>query len=38
MNFIIQDMLDFAQIKNDKFRHNYKEFNIREAIEKVMCI
>ena len=38
MNFIIQDMLDFAQIKNDKFRHNYKEFNVREAIEKVMCI
>lgn len=38
MNFIIQDMLDFAQIKSDKFRHNYKVFNIRESIEKVMCI
>lgn len=38
MQFIIQDMLDFAQIKSDKFRHNYQLFNIRESIEKVMSI
>ena len=38
MNFIIQDLLDFAQIKSDKFRQNYQEFNIKECIENVMCI
>jgi hypothetical protein len=38
MNFIIQDLLDFAQIKAGKFRKNYKSFNIRDSIEKVMCI
>ena len=38
MNFIIQDLLDFAQIKGDKFRKNYQVFNIKEAVEKVMCI
>lgn len=38
MSFIIQDMLDFSQIKNDKFRHNFREFNVRDSIEKVMSI
>ena len=31
-------MLDFAQIKGDKFRKNIEKFNIKETIEKVMCI
>ena len=38
MNFIIQDLLDFAQIKGDKFRKNYLVFNIKDAVEKVMSI
>ena len=38
MSFLIQDLLDFAQIKSDKFRKNIGEFNIREAIDQVMCI
>ena len=38
MNFIIQDLLDFAQIKEGKFRKNLQVFNIRNSIEKVMCI
>jgi len=38
MKYMIQDLLDFAQIKAGKFRKNISEFNIREAIEKVMCI
>ena len=38
MNFIIQDLLDFAQIKGHKFRKNNQVFNIMEAVEKVMCI
>ena len=31
-------MLDFAQINEDKFRSNYEEFNIREAIDKVLTM
>lgn len=38
MEFLIQDLLDYAQIKAGKFRKNVQSFNIREAIEKVMCI
>ena len=38
MSFLIQDLLDFAQIKEGKFRKNICQFNIREAIEEVMSI
>jgi len=33
MSFIIQDLLDYAQIKAGKLRKNIEHFNIREAIE-----
>ena len=38
MNYIIQDSVDYAQIKGNNFRPNYQEFNIRESIEEVMAI
>jgi signal transduction histidine kinase len=38
MHFTIQDLLDYAQIKADKFRKNFRRFNIRETVEKVMSI
>ena len=38
MSFLVQDLLDYAQIRAGKFRKNLKTFDIREAIEKVMCI
>ena len=38
MTFIVQDLLDYAQIKAGKFRKNISVFDIRESIEKVMCI
>ena len=38
MKFIVQDFLDYAQIKAGKFRVNTDQFDIREAVEKVMCI
>ena len=38
MNFIIQDLLDFSQIKNGKFRQNFQQFDIFETIYKVMQI
>ena len=38
MTFLIQDLLDFAMLKNGHFRKNIKEFNIRMAIKEVMSI
>lgn len=38
MHFLVQDLLDYAQIKSKKFRKNIKTFDIRDAIEKVMSI
>ena len=38
MNFQIQDLLDFAQIRHGKFRVNIKKFNVREAVNKVIDI
>jgi signal transduction histidine kinase len=38
MSFLIQDLLDYSQIKANKFRKNIKKFDITDAIEKVMCI
>ena len=38
MKFLVQDLLDFAQIKSGKFRKNISKFNIRDAVEQVMCI
>jgi len=34
----IQDLLDFASIKNNKFRKNIKEFDVRKAVESVMDV
>ena len=38
MAYLIQDLLDYSQIKAGKFRKNLKPFNIKDAIEEVMCI
>ena len=38
MTFIVQDLLDYAQIKAGKFRKNIEQFDIHDAIEQVMCI
>jgi signal transduction histidine kinase len=38
MSFMVQDLLDYAQINANKFRKELKKFNIRESVEKVMCI
>mmetsp|Transcript_5517 Transcript_5517/g.8657 ORF Transcript_5517/g.8657 Transcript_5517/m.8657 type:complete len:121 (-) Transcript_5517:1112-1474(-) len=38
MAFLVQDLLDYAQIKAGKFRKRVCRFNIREAIESVICI
>ena len=36
MSYLVQDLLDYAQIKANQFRKNYKKFDIREAVKKVM--
>ena len=38
MIYLVQDLLDFAQINSGKFRKNITSFDIREAIEEVMSI
>ena len=38
MAYLVQDLLDYSQIKAGKFRKNLKPFNIKDAIEEVMCI
>jgi signal transduction histidine kinase len=38
MRFMIQDMLDLAQIKSGKFRKNISKFNIKKSVQKVMGI
>lgn len=38
MQFLVQDLLDYSQIKEGKFRKNYGLFNVAEAIEEVMSI
>ena len=34
--FLVQDLLDFAQIKSGNFRRNIEEFNIRQTVKRVM--
>ena len=36
MHFTIQDLLDYAQIKADKFRKTITKFNIVETVQKVI--
>ena len=36
--FLVNDLLDFFQIKNDKFRKNEHKTNIKEAIGNVLDI
>ena len=38
LTFIVQDLLDYAQIKSGKFRKNIMEFNIINAVEEIMII
>ena len=38
MSFLVDDLLDYAQLNNGKFRKINKEFDLREAIEEVVSI
>ena len=38
MTYMVQDLLDYAQIKAGKFRKIINHFDIRQAVESVMCV
>jgi signal transduction histidine kinase len=38
LSFIVQDLLDYAQIRSGKFRKNISEFCIKEAVDEIMLI
>lgn len=38
LNYIIQDMLDYAQIRSGNFRKNIVEFDVVQAMDEVMLI
>ena len=38
MGFLVQDLLDYAQIKSGNFRKNEDLFDIREAVTQVMTM
>ena len=38
MSFIVQDLLDFAQIKAGKFRKSLKYFDIKNTVKEAMGI
>lgn len=38
MTYVIQDFLDYSQMKAGKFRTNLTKFDVCQAVEKVMDI
>mgnify|MGYP000913038103 FL=1 len=38
MTFLVQDLLDYAQLKSGKFRKNISKFNIMKTVQKVIKI
>ena len=38
MEYLIQDLMDYSQIKAGEFRENLKNFDIRNTVEEAMGI
>ena len=38
LGFLVNDILDFAQLKSGKFRKDVSFFNIEEAIQEIYLI
>ena len=38
LNFLVQDILDFAQLSVGRFRKNVHNFDLEQAIEEVLSI
>jgi hypothetical protein len=38
LNFLVNDILDFAQVKDGKFRKNLEIFDLKESVEEIIDI
>ena len=38
LSFLVNDILDYAQISAGKFRKMFTEFNLKECVEEVILI
>ena len=38
LNFLINDILDFAQIRQNKFRKDTQTFNITDAVNEIKMV
>jgi len=38
MSFLVDDLLDFAQLDSGKFRKVISEFDLKDAVEEVISI
>jgi signal transduction histidine kinase len=38
LNFLVNDILDFSQLRSGKFRKDESSFNIKDAIEEILQI
>lgn len=38
MSFLVQDILDYAQINAGKFRKIFSKFNLKDSIEEILLI
>lgn len=38
LNFLVNDMLDFAQMNSGKFRKNIYNFNLKDAMDEIVSI
>ena len=36
MSFVVDDLLDYAQLNAGKFRQDIKEFDLKEAIDEIV--
>ena len=36
LNFLVNDILDFSQLRSGKFRKDNSNFNIQEAVEEII--
>ena len=38
LNFLVNDILDFAQVKDGKFRKNLQVFDLKESVEEIIAV
>lgn len=38
LSFLVNDILDYAQISSGKFRKNFSRFNIQECVEEIILV